>query len=60
MWAITLHHTDMVGEITLLRAAVSSVVESVLGHLLDEAFPLEVVGELVAECQRVGGAVLTT
>jgi hypothetical protein len=32
MWLAALHHTKMVGELAVFRAAVSSVVESVLGR----------------------------
>jgi hypothetical protein len=47
------HHTKMAGELATLRAAVSSAVESVLGRSPDEAFRVEVVGELVAKFQRL-------
>jgi hypothetical protein len=48
-----LRHTEMARELTMLRAVVSSAVESVLGHSLDKIFHVEVVGELVAEFQRL-------
>jgi hypothetical protein len=53
MRAAALHHTKMVGELATLRAVVSSVVELVLGHSPDEAFRVEVMGELVAKFWRL-------
>jgi hypothetical protein len=53
MRAATLHHTEMVRELTALEAAVSPTSESVLGRSHDETFPVEVVDELVAEFQKL-------
>jgi hypothetical protein len=53
MRTVALRHTEMAGELAALRAAVSSIVESVLGHSPDETFQVEVVGELVAKFQRL-------
>jgi hypothetical protein len=49
MQLATLCHTEMVGELAALRAAVSSAVESVLGGSPNDTFHMEVVGELVAK-----------
>jgi hypothetical protein len=43
----------MAWDLTTLRAVVSFVVESVLGHSPDETFQVEVVGELVTEFYRL-------
>jgi hypothetical protein len=42
-------HTEMVGELALLQAAVSSTVESALEHSPNDTFHVEVVGELVVK-----------
>jgi hypothetical protein len=47
MWLATLCHIEMAGELTVLRATVSSTVDSALGHSPDEIFRMEVVGDLV-------------
>jgi hypothetical protein len=52
MWAAALRHAEMVGELTALQSAVSSVVEEVLGRLPNETFRVEVMDELVAKFQR--------
>jgi hypothetical protein len=49
MWAATLRHTKMAGELAMLWAAVSPVVQSVLGWSPDETFQVEVMGELLAK-----------
>jgi hypothetical protein len=53
MRSTALCHTEMAGELATLWMVVSSIMESVLGHLPDETFPVEVVGELVTEFQRL-------
>jgi hypothetical protein len=53
MQLATLCHTEMVGELAALRAAVSSAVESVLGGSPNDTFHMEVVGELVAKFQKL-------
>jgi hypothetical protein len=45
MWITALCHTMLVGELSAVRMAVSSVVEFVLGHSPDETFRVEVVDE---------------
>jgi hypothetical protein len=49
MLLTALRHTEMAGELASLWAAVSSVVESVLGGSPNDTFHMEVVGELAAE-----------
>jgi hypothetical protein len=49
MQAAALHHVEVVGALTTLRAAVSSVVELVLERSPDESFWVEVMDELVAK-----------
>jgi hypothetical protein len=49
MRLVALHHTELDGEIAVLRAVMSSATESVLGHSPNEIFQVEVVDELVAE-----------
>jgi hypothetical protein len=51
----TLHHTEMVQELAAFQAAVSSVVELVLGRSPNNIARAEVVGELVAKIHRVEG-----
>jgi hypothetical protein len=48
-----LRHTEMAGELATNWVKVSSAAESVLGRSPDEIFHIEVVGELVAEFQRL-------
>jgi hypothetical protein len=48
-----LHHTEMAREIAILRAAVSSTAESVLGCSPSDTFHVEVVGELATEFQKM-------
>jgi hypothetical protein len=48
-----LHHTEMAREIAILRATVSSTVESVLGCSPSDTFHVEVVGELATEFQKM-------
>jgi hypothetical protein len=36
MWAASLHHAGVVGELTMLRAVVSSVAELMFGRSPDE------------------------
>jgi hypothetical protein len=50
-----LRHTEMVGELAALRAAVSSTMEMALGRSPDETFQVEIVGELVAEFRKLEG-----
>jgi hypothetical protein len=49
MQIVTLYHTEMAGEFTVLRVVVSSTAESVLGCSPNDGFCVEVVGELAAE-----------
>jgi hypothetical protein len=49
MQIVALHHTEMSGEVVVLWEAVSSTMESVLGHSPSDTFRVEVVGELAAE-----------
>jgi hypothetical protein len=49
MRLVDLRHTKMVRELTMLRAAVSLAVESVLGCTPGDTFRMEVVGELAAK-----------
>jgi hypothetical protein len=49
MWAAALRHTEMDGELTTLRAAVSSVMELVLERPPNETSQMEVTNELVAK-----------
>jgi hypothetical protein len=44
-----LHRTEMARELAMLRAAVSSATEFMLGHSPNKTFQVEVVGELVVE-----------
>jgi hypothetical protein len=46
-------HTEMVRELAVLWAAVSSAAESTLGCSPNEIFHVKVVGELIAEFQRL-------
>jgi hypothetical protein len=55
MWLAALRHTEMARELTTFRAVVSSVVESLLGHSPSNTARAEVVGNLVAEFQKVEG-----
>jgi hypothetical protein len=41
-----IHHTKMVKELAVLRAAMSSTAELVLGRSCSDTFSVEVVGEL--------------
>jgi hypothetical protein len=49
MRLVDLRHTKMVRELTMLRAAVSLAVESVLGCTPGDTFRMEVVGKLAAK-----------
>jgi hypothetical protein len=49
MRLVALHHTEMAGELSMLRVAVSFAVESVLGRSPSDTFRMEVVGELATE-----------
>jgi hypothetical protein len=53
MWVTALCHAEVVRELAMLQAAVSSVVELVLGHSPDETLQVEDMDELVAEFQRL-------
>jgi hypothetical protein len=53
MHLAAIRHTKMAGEITALWAVVSSTVKSALGRSPNDTFHVEVVGELVAEFQRL-------
>jgi hypothetical protein len=50
-----LYHTEMVGELAVFRAVVSSAIASVLGHSPGDTAHAEVVVELVTEFQKVEG-----
>jgi hypothetical protein len=52
MRAAALCHTKMIRELATLWAAVSSVMELVLGQLPNESSRVEVMNELVAKFQR--------
>jgi hypothetical protein len=49
MWDTALHHAGVVGELTVLRAAVSSAVELVLGGSPSGNSQVEVMNELTAK-----------
>jgi hypothetical protein len=53
MWIAALRHTEISGEIAMLQATVSYVVEFALGHSPDEAFWVEVMDELVVKFQKL-------
>jgi hypothetical protein len=53
MHIAALCRTEMVGKLAVLQATVSSTMELALGHSPDETFRVEVVGELVAEFQKL-------
>jgi hypothetical protein len=53
MWLVAHRHTQMARELFTRQAAVSSAAESALGHSPKETFNVEVVGELVAEFQKM-------
>jgi hypothetical protein len=56
---MALRHAELAEELAVLRVAVSSTMESVLGCLPSETFRVEVVGELVAKILEDGGSALT-
>jgi hypothetical protein len=49
MLLVALHHTEMVKELAVLRAVVSSTAELVLGCSPDDTSHVEVVGEVATE-----------
>jgi hypothetical protein len=53
MRLVALHHTEMAEELAALRVAVSSAMESVLGCSSNHPIHVEVLGELVAEFQKL-------
>jgi hypothetical protein len=53
MWLVALLHIEMAGELATIQVAVSSIMKSALGRSPNEIFCMEVVGELVAEFQRM-------
>jgi hypothetical protein len=53
MWLAALHHTKMDGELPMIQAVVSFAMESTLGRKPNDTFHVEVVGELVAEFQKL-------
>jgi hypothetical protein len=53
MQAATLHHAAVVGELTALRAAVSSVTKLMLGLSPDKTSGVEVTNELAAKFWRL-------
>jgi hypothetical protein len=53
MWLVALDHTKMAGELAVLQAAVSTIVESVLGRSPSDNFHVEVVSELAAEFYKM-------
>jgi hypothetical protein len=54
-----LRHTEMVGVVAVLRAAMSTATESVLGCSPNNTFRMEVVDELPAEFQKNSESALT-
>jgi hypothetical protein len=48
-----LRHTEMAGELAMLRATVSTVMESVLGHSPSDTFCVEVASELATKFQKM-------
>jgi hypothetical protein len=48
-----IRHTEMAGEPAALQASVSYAVVSALGHSSNDTFRVEVVGELVADFQKL-------
>jgi hypothetical protein len=49
MRRVAICHTEMAQQLTVLRAAVSSITWSVLGRFPSEAFRVEVVDEMLAD-----------
>jgi hypothetical protein len=49
MWVAAIRHIEMAEELAVLRVAVTSTVELVLGHSPDETFQVEITDELVAQ-----------
>jgi hypothetical protein len=49
----TLHHTEIAGELAVLRAAVPTAVESVLGHSPSDTYHVEVVDEMAVEFEKM-------
>jgi hypothetical protein len=52
---MALHHTEMARELAAFQVTMSSAAESVLGRLPSNTTCSEVVGDLVAKCQKVEG-----
>jgi hypothetical protein len=52
MWVASLHHAGVVGELTMLRAVVSSVAELMFGRSPDETSRVEVMIELATKFWR--------
>jgi LPS sulfotransferase NodH len=52
MHSVIIRHTEMARKLTVLRAAVSSTMQSMLGRSPTEAFQVEVVDEVVALVQE--------
>jgi hypothetical protein len=53
MQASALHHTGVVGELTVLRVAMSSTVELVLGRSPGQTSRVEVVSKLTAKFRKL-------
>jgi hypothetical protein len=53
MWLVALHHTKMAEELAVLRRAVSSTMELVLGRSPCDTFHVDVVGEWATEFQKM-------
>jgi hypothetical protein len=53
MQITALRHIEMAGALAVLRAVVSSIVEVALWRSPNKTFQVEVVGELVAEFQKL-------
>jgi hypothetical protein len=53
MRIVTLCHTKMLEELTALQAAMTTIVESVLGHSPSDTFRTELVSRLATEFQNV-------
>jgi hypothetical protein len=53
MWAAALHHAGVIEELVVLRAAVSSATELVLGRSPNETSQVEVMNELTTNFWRL-------
>jgi hypothetical protein len=53
MWAASICHIEMAGELAALQTTVTSVAESMLGCSPDETFRVEIMDELVTQFQKL-------